>query len=380
MRSRGLPRTRQSGLQSAQPDDLLLLLLDGVFETPPWTGFLNELRRRTSADYASLIFRPPGLASNTVFHLFSGKRSPVVVQQLYRASFYKDDPTPYHQMAEGQVYTLDELLNRDDPRHKAYREQVVVPSGMNQLRMLRVQEASGVSAWLTITRRQTDFSREQADLLSVVGPYLRSVLRSFVASERDRVNAVLATDAIHRLSCGWITLEKTGRILGADALGQHVLKHSGVLRRDRRGYLRAILPDGEFDLSQILTELTTSPAPQARAVVLSRDPWFDMLLVPANASSTSATSVPAAVAYVQRESSFATDRCEQLRQLFNLLPSESRLALALSRGMSLAEAAQDLGLTLQTVRTYSKKLYAKMGARGQADLVRFVHRSVLRIV
>jgi DNA-binding NarL/FixJ family response regulator len=89
--------------------------------------------------------------------------------------------------------------------------------------------------------------------------------------------------------------------------------------------------------------------------------------------------VPAVVAYVHGDSALSADRCEQLAQLFDLLPSEARLALALSRGMNITEAAEDLGLTEQTARTYSKNIYAKMGARGQADLVRFIHRSVLRI-
>ena len=52
---------------------------------------------------------------------------------------------------------------------------------------------------------------------------------------------------------------------------------------------------------------------------------------------------------------------------------------ALSRGMSITEAAQDLGLTVETARNYSKKVYAKTGARGQPDLIRFVMRSVLAI-
>jgi DNA-binding CsgD family transcriptional regulator len=47
--------------------------------------------------------------------------------------------------------------------------------------------------------------------------------------------------------------------------------------------------------------------------------------------------------------------------------------------MTIAEAAEDLGLSEQTARTYSKNIYAKIGARGQADLVRFIHRSVLRM-
>lgn len=74
-------------------DKLLLALMQGAFETPLWSTFLDELRRCTRADYSSLVFRPPGLAPNTVFHLFSGSRCPPVIQQQYRDSFYKEDPT-----------------------------------------------------------------------------------------------------------------------------------------------------------------------------------------------------------------------------------------------------------------------------------------------
>ncbi|MFD2137270.1 hypothetical protein ACFSLT_22710 [Novosphingobium resinovorum] len=47
--------------------------------------------------------------------------------------------------------------------------------------------------------------------------------------------------------------------------------------------------------------------------------------------------------------------------------------------MSIAEAAGQVGLTVESARTYSKRIYAKTGARSHADLVRFIHRSVLVI-
>ncbi|MBX9729195.1 MAG: LuxR C-terminal-related transcriptional regulator, partial [Sphingopyxis sp.] len=53
--------------------------------------------------------------------------------------------------------------------------------------------------------------------------------------------------------------------------------------------------------------------------------------------------------------------------------------LALSRGMTIAEAADALGLTTETARNYSKKIYAKMGARGQSDVVRYILTSVLAL-
>lgn len=359
--------------------ELLVALMDGVFETPLWATFLDELRRLTHADYASLVFRPPGMPPYTVFHLFSGERCPPVIQQLYRQSFYQRDPTPYYEMSEGRVYALNELLSADDPLHQDYLREVMEPSGMNAARMIRVVEASGVSVWVTITRRERDFGIQDDTLLYALAPYLRSVMRSFVALERERTSALLAGEAIHRLNYGWVTLDVNGRVLETDAQGAYILEHSGTLKQDVQGFLKTSSAKLEAEIAAVVRALANDPDARPRAMILSRDPWFDMLLVPANRNSISAMSVPAVVAYVHGDSSPAADRCEQLGQLFGLLPSEARLALALSRGMSITEAAEDLGLTEQTARTYSKTIYSKMGARGQADLVRFIHRSVLRI-
>ena len=359
--------------------DLLVALMSGMFETPLWSTFLNELRERTHADYASIIFRPPGMPSNTVFHLFNGDRSPPLIQELYKQSFYQRDPTPYHDLIEGRIYALNDLLSLDDPVHQAYRKEVMLPSGMNAIRMMRVVEGSGVSAWLTITQRENDFGIADDDLMRWIAPYLRSVLRSFIALERERTNALLTGEAIQRLNFGWITLDAAGRVLETDAQGSNILATSGTLRRDVQGFLTSTSPVQQREIIDVIAALAGDPAARPRAMTLSRDPWFDMLLVRAHRNSISAKSVPAVVAYVHGENLLSADRCEQLAQLFDLLPSEARLALALSRGMTIAEAAEDLGLSEQTARTYSKNIYAKIGARGQADLVRFIHRSVLRM-
>jgi DNA-binding NarL/FixJ family response regulator len=371
--------SRNSAVDSGKSGDLLLALMNGAFETPLWSSFLDQLRQRTRADYASLVFRPPGMPLNTVFHLFTGDRCPPVIQQLYRDSLYKRDPMPYHGMSEGRVYALGELLRSDNPAHAAYMKAVMVPSGMNAARMMRVVEPSGVNAWLTITRRKPDFALGDDALLVSLAPFLRSVLRGFVALERERTNAVLAEDAIQRLSFGWITLDAGGHVLEADAQGQAILDKSGALRRDARGVLRLAEQKKGRGILEVIKTLASDQGARPRAMILSRDPWLDMLLVPANRNSISAKSVPAVVAYVHRDSSLAADRCEQLAQLFDLLPSEARLALALGRGLSIAEAAEVLNLTEGSARTYSKKIYAKMGARGHADLILNIHRSVLRI-
>lgn len=58
-------------------------------------------------------------------------------------------------------------------------------------------------------------------------------------------------------------------------------------------------------------------------------------------------------------------------------PQGDRLALAerkteLAAGKSLTKAAEQLDLTIETARNYSKKIFAKTATRGQTDLVRLI--------
>ncbi|MER8825916.1 helix-turn-helix transcriptional regulator [Mesorhizobium sp. M0938] len=58
-----------------------------------------------------------------------------------------------------------------------------------------------------------------------------------------------------------------------------------------------------------------------------------------------------------------------LAGLFDLTPSESRLASVLSQGRPLKDAAHELNITVKTGRTYLERIFAKTGTRQQSQLV-----------
>jgi DNA-binding NarL/FixJ family response regulator len=68
----------------------------------------------------------------------------------------------------------------------------------------------------------------------------------------------------------------------------------------------------------------------------------------------------------------AQDGAAALQALHGLSAREAALAQAISCGEPLVEAGLELGLTVETARNYSKRIYGKTGAAGQADLVRMV--------
>ncbi|WP_245486426.1 helix-turn-helix transcriptional regulator [Mesorhizobium sp. M7A.F.Ca.US.010.02.1.1] len=58
-----------------------------------------------------------------------------------------------------------------------------------------------------------------------------------------------------------------------------------------------------------------------------------------------------------------------LSALFDLSPSEARLAGSLASGLTLKAAAVELGITVKTARTYLERVFRKTGTSRQGELV-----------
>ncbi|MDD3800410.1 MAG: helix-turn-helix transcriptional regulator [Novosphingobium sp.] len=360
-------------------DDLLSALYQGPFEQPLWNTFLERLRARTGARYAGIIFRPPDRPANSPIELFSGERAPAHLNRLYEEELYKTDPFLAFDLREGRVYSLSELLLDSNPEHVRFRREVLEPSGIRHMRIVRVSEPGGVSAWLSISRDRPDFTAADAAMLSRLAIHFRTCLRSHIALEREKLRASIADDVMSRLSFGWISLDVNGCVVERTPEATRILQYEQGLRISRSGRLVATDPATERKLSAAIKAFAASPGERPRAFNIGTDPWVEMLLAPLSGSNEGTAGTPAMIAYLQGDTRSASDRNEQIAELFGLLPSEARLALALSRGMTIAEAAESLGITVETARNYSKKIYAKMGARGQNDLIRYILTSVLAL-
>jgi DNA-binding CsgD family transcriptional regulator len=121
---------------------------------------------------------------------------------------------------------------------------------------------------------------------------------------------------------------------------------------------------------------TLAEAPANKRQLVHSD-GRDLLLRPAG-RGREGLSHPAAVIAMQRIGlrENASAGAAVLARQFGLSAREAALAESLSRGVALIEAGRALQLTPETTRNYSKRIYAKTGASGQADLVRLVLTSL----
>lgn len=65
---------------------------------------------------------------------------------------------------------------------------------------------------------------------------------------------------------------------------------------------------------------------------------------------------------------------DALRQLFDLTPGESQVALALAQGASPSEIASACGISINTVKTHMRHIFGKTGTCRQGELIALLHQ------
>lgn len=308
----------------ADETDLLIPLHEGVHEASPWRLFLRRLQQRLRAGDAAIVARTGDVV---VRH---GAASAVIEQGL--------DPW-LAGLRRGRVYADSE---RGD-------------AAAGHGRVVRADTSDGASAWLIVHRRVRDFSAADGALLAALAPHLAAALRTFAVLERQRTREAVSAATFARAGISWVALGRDARVMAV----------AGVTRSIGERVAPARSAAGV-----IIAGYCVAPGAPV-AVRLENEA---LLLVPGVAG------VAAIGLFVGTRTADVPAQAEALAGLYGLAPSEARLAVAVAGGASLAEAAVALGLTIETVRNYSKRVFAKMRVRGQVDLVRAVMGSVAGLV
>lgn len=353
-----------------EAQDLVALLHRGTLGSEPWREFLGALRKRVGADEA-MLFLASGGAGGGVVRIVPGKPQDVVghveLAALARA---------------GSPLRVKRVLSATDANDLLSDEQVSALAALLEaqdlsfVRMVRVEEPSGAALWLLVGRRGDDFTAADASMLAMLAEHLEIALRTWSALEQERVRAGITGEAIRRLNFGWFLLDTSGAILDHSDEAEALLHDRQAVLRSPTGQLVPVLREAQGGLRRFLDQVAKGEA-GSRAIHLSDEPWLDMLLTVRKPARTGAA--PMIAAYVHGEGPTGSERSAQLEELFGLTAKEAQLALLISRGVKIAEAAGQLGLTVESARLYSKRIYAKTGTRGQADLVRLVLASIVAL-
>lgn len=356
-------------LTSRDETDLLLPLFKGLAEDRPFSTFVERLKRRTRAEYVGLVQR-------------IGRGPHAEVQEAYagfdlRARAQEDDPLDTHaldrahydSLRPGRVYSIAEFFDHD-PVYRAERARRMQRLGIADERVVRIPDIEDVSAWLLLARAGPCTASDSA-LLSNLASYVEEALRAHVSIERHRVRASVSVQGLARSATAWMVMDREARLLSIDP-------RLDAWMRETLGYsprigerLHDLGAKAERELMAAASHFTGNDPGPPRPLLLFEHPRLEALL-----TNTTDMPRPSMLVLCRLPNARTAQSVERLARLFDLPLREAELAVALNEGQSIAEAAERMGLTLETARNYSKRLYAKLGVRGQAELVRLVSDSV----
>lgn len=357
--------------------DLLLPLLRGIADPAQLHEFLERVRRRTEAEYVSVILKQGDGPHAPVTDFHAGRDLRASARAIDPFDLHALERLHYDKLRPGRVYSVAEFVDHD-PVFRVERLAKMKRLGIVDERMVRLADITASTAgsegatraWMILARAQPCTAADSA-LLSSLVPYLEAALSTYVALEAHRVRASVSSQGMARSATAWMVLDREARLLALDPrLEAWMREHRGYVPRLGER-LRDLDVQAERELAAAAPLFASADPPRPRPVLLHDDPRLEALL-----TATTDMPAPSMLVLCRLPNARTRESAERLSRLFNLPPREAQLAIALNEGQSIAEAAEAMGLTLETARNYSKRLFAKLGVRGQPELVRLVCDSV----
>lgn len=328
-----------------------------------WNGVLGRIATMTGARFAVMLAReaaaeqPPHAVA-----AMPGGGTPVLDLAAVATVLTE-------RMRPERLYSAEDLVNIVDDGAIAVGEAMAaLDAGACLAMRISAPEAPPMVLGLFGSRA---FSAADGSILRRLFPYLQAAIRSAAKIGRDRNNAALTADVASRSVRAWFLLDRAERVVDW-WIGKAGLPGGLRLAAGPRGH-RLVLDarHAAERLATIVDDLGRDGPARSHAVpVASGNSAY--LRVARPPSAPMRPDRAHALITLHDPLEVSPDCAALLVDLFELLPSEARLAAALAGGDRLADAAARLGLTIETARNYSKKIFAKTGTRGQPDLVRLI--------
>lgn len=353
-------------LASSDERDLLLPLYAGIQEDTLWDTFLRRLLARTGGERVSLFVTSAGAGKRVLYERVIFASGTTARALIDMDAFSDSILLAYGQPRPNRVYSLEELLIQDESEAAQRQRDALERAGISFARFIRIPGSEDHTVWLFLMDDRQDFRAADSALLSALAPHVALAFGLLLEADTLRLRADMAEEALALLGVGQAAFDREGRVVSTDSVARAELE----IQPSGRPRLR---PREAQSLNIACDSLAGKSGNIRQVVRIDEREAKDMLLRPVSNRHYALQHGAVAVGLVRqprREQEASAVRV--LAATLGLSAREAALAGSISRGRSILEGGAALQLTPETARNYSKRIYAKTGATGQADLVRMV--------
>lgn len=361
-------------------EDLVELIYATAIDPMLWTDVMSRLADRLGGARATLTRFDVG---TSVGEQFAARADPDALA-AYAAYYHsvncfarRKDPGGFLLGWRPHVATECSVLPWEAYQASEFCNDYVLPQGYNAQMFVRLHLEGRMATTLNIGRAPGRGRFEGGDL-QIAESYLPHLVR---AHRMGRSFAGIGPDlaaTIHAAAEPMIVADDKGRVRLANAAAER------LLRLDRGlgvhgGRLAAGSPDSSRTLDRLIGEATRGDgARQGGAMRLPPTAIGQALalrVLPLGVGALPALGRPglAAIAITDPDAELQAPQ-DALKEIFGLTAAEARLASAVFDGLSLSEAADRFGVSINTVRFQLARVFDKTGVTRQAELVKLMMR------
>jgi DNA-binding CsgD family transcriptional regulator len=359
--------------------DLVGLIYESACEPAGWRKFLERYSDAVHCTASSvLLYDADRLAGNVAA---SAGFDPADLRK-YNEYYVGVDPWARHGrhvMVAGGVFAGDGLCPGSElERSEFYADFLRPMDAFHQFCGVISVESSMASVIASLRpKRRGPFQQEELSLLTTLMPHLQRALALHRRLGWLQASAHSAMTLLDRLPYGVVLLSADTRVVLINQYAKTVVDQTdGLTIRHRE--LHSCSWDSNKRLQMLIHGAVATSRRSAlhsggavRLVRPSGRRPFRVLITPIHRAAFSPL-VPesAAVVFIVDPDGQCGTPVQMLTELFALSRAEGRLAALLLEGRSLRQAAEELGVSLNTVRTQLKKLFEKTGSNRQGALIR----------
>lgn len=368
-------------------DDRLLALIRLIYETAEdaslWTDLLQRLANLLGATVATLDLYNLARQQGDVQAYINV--SPEFIHQ-YKVHFsnknlwlsYRQDLVVPGRAVLGQMLVPDDVMLKSEFYQDFLRHEEIF-----HLAGMRILETGSLAAHLSLMRPHGSEAFEVGILsfLEVLVPHLQQAMRLHHRIVDAEACGCSLSEALDRMPVGVILVDGSARVVTMNKAACEIVKARDGLAVALDG-LEAVCHREMLALRNLISAAAATTSGHrvkpGGTLLISRPSMarsFTVQVLPLKARSrVSGLSRPAAAVFVSDPE--ARPAVTHMACLYHLTPAEEALALRLVQGQSLKEAAEELGITLNTARTHLKHIFLKTGTQRQSELMRLLLQGV----
>ena len=293
-------------------------------------------------------------------------------------------------LSEGEIGRGSDLMTLEEVRSREVYREIVEPVGAHDTCWTCIAKNRLRVGWLSAFQGKDrgPFPQESVEKMAVLAPHLVRAARihtRFAQLEmRDRANEA----ALDSLSFALLTCRPDGQLVTANAKAADLLRGGKIVR----------LQGGRLECSRptVTTALRTLIEAASRTAEGGDGLGGGTALLPPRERGQPMVAIVSPISARLDESCLPTSDARSatalviisdpdrpmdvaegvLSELWGFTPRETHLAVALSRGKSIEDYAEEAGLAIGTTRGYVKQLRAKTGTHKQGALVSLLNRTL----